>query len=678
MKIRKALACIYFAASMSGLLLTTICYSQEKTIDSLQLYIKNTKSDSLRSLAYIELTFNYLGQDTLKAKQNLWRARQILVNHNWDYNCGRLLEITSQYMFHIGKYDNALITSDSSIAFYQKAETSSDRNVAKDAAFRKAVVSADKGASYNLMNRTDEAIEAFLKGLQLYEQSDYPDADSEIAACCSNIATCYVSIQQYQKAMEYDLKAAKYFLKGGSDFEIAWAYLSVASDFTRLEKFDSSIVYFDKAETYVKTLNIASVNREFYGRKGQMFWTKGKWREAIPLYRIAYENAHQINTVVSESGYIRATADCYYNLNELKTAEEFALRSLDIDEKNNLSKEKRSVYNLLSLIYFKKKEYEKAYQYSKLYVAQNKLLNEEEQKAIVLELDRKYLNAEQEKKIVQLQDDKEIQRLSLNQRSLINYVLIGSLVGLVTLGLLAYRNFRHRQRFSIQQVELQARKISELEKDKQLVAVDSILQGQEEERSRMAKDLHDGLGGMLSGIKLSIGAMKGNVILTEYNSQLFTTALEQLDQSIIEMRRVAHSMMPEALVRLGLQQAIQDYCQGLSGAKSLQIKLQSHGLDERLNETLEIVIYRIVQELVNNIVKHAEATIVLVQLMKHNNNLNITIEDNGQGFDLQSAASVGGQGLKNVQYRVNYLKGQLDIQSIPGKGTSVHIDIIIP
>jgi len=203
-----------------------------------------------------------------------------------------------------------------------------------------------------------------------------------------------------------------------------------------------------------------------------------------------------------------------------------------------------------------------------------------------------------------------------------------------------------------------------------------LLKGQEEERSRMARDLHDGLGGMLSGVKLSLGAMKGNIILSEENGNLFSRVLDQLDHSINEMRRVAHNMMPEALVKLGLQQAIQDYCDGLAESITTKFKVQIHGLEKRMEESTEIVIYRIVQELLNNIVKHANATEVLVQLMRHDANLTITIEDNGNGFDVGSSENKG-SGLGNVRSRVDYLKGQMDIQSHPGKGTSIHIDFII-
>src|SRR5690606_6876594 len=126
--------------------------------------------------------------------------------------------------------------------------------------------------------------------------------------------------------------------------------------------------------------------------------------------------------------------------------------------------------------------------------------------------------------------------------------------------------------------KIQQAKIEELETEKQLLAAQSLLKGQEDERSRLAKDRHDGLGGMLSGVKLQLGAMKGNIILTQENSALFNSALEKLDQSISEMRRVAHNMMPETLVRLGLEQALQEYCDGLSQQQEFTIHCVFSGM----------------------------------------------------------------------------------------------------
>jgi signal transduction histidine kinase len=232
---------------------------------------------------------------------------------------------------------------------------------------------------------------------------------------------------------------------------------------------------------------------------------------------------------------------------------------------------------------------------------------------------------------------------------------------------LSYRTYKQKQ-------QLQQQQIKQLQNEKLLLATESILKGQEDERSRLAQDLHDGLGGMLSGVKLTLSAMKGNIILPEESARLFTKAFEQLDSSIGEMRRVAHNMMPEALVKLGLQQALQDYCDGINAVNGLSINCEFHGLENRLENTTEIIVYRIVQELLNNIIKHANASNVLVQVIKSDKELNITVEDNGNGFTKEEAGSKKGAGLKNIQSRVDYLKGELDIKSTPGKGTSVHIN----
>ena len=191
----------------------------------------------------------------------------------------------------------------------------------------------------------------------------------------------------------------------------------------------------------------------------------------------------------------------------------------------------------------------------------------------------------------------------------------------------------------------------------------------------MAKDLHDGLGGLLSGVKLQLGAMKGNLILSEEHGRIFNSALVKLDESISEMRRVAHNMMPEALMNLGLQQALQDYCDGLSVAQPFTINCEFHGLETRMDAATEVVVYRIVQELLNNAVKHSDASNILAQVMRNENNLTITVEDDGKGFDVTAVRQ--GAGLKNIRSRVDYLKGQMDVQSTLAKGTSIHIDCTI-
>jgi two-component system NarL family sensor kinase len=184
------------------------------------------------------------------------------------------------------------------------------------------------------------------------------------------------------------------------------------------------------------------------------------------------------------------------------------------------------------------------------------------------------------------------------------------------------------------------------------------------------------LGGMMSGIKYSLQSVKQNLIMTPENLQAFEHSMDMLDSSISEMRRVAHNMMPEALVRFGLDTALKDFCNEVDQTGALRVNYQSIGLaDEKIEQTISIIVYRIVQELINNTMKHAAATSALVQVSKTNEDITITVEDDGKGFNPAILQTVKGMGWNNIQSRIDYLKGKLDVRSEPGKGTSVHIEL---
>ncbi|WP_449439560.1 sensor histidine kinase [Pedobacter steynii] len=239
--------------------------------------------------------------------------------------------------------------------------------------------------------------------------------------------------------------------------------------------------------------------------------------------------------------------------------------------------------------------------------------------------------------------------------------------------MLVYRNYKHRQ-------NLQQAKIDELETEKQLTATEAVLKGEEQERTRLAKDLHDGLGGMLSGIKFSLSTMKENLIMTPDNAHAFERSIDMLDSSIQEMRRVAHNMMPEILVKYGLDTALKEFCAEVDRSSVLHVNYQSVGMQEAdITQTTSVTIYRIIQELLNNAIKHANAKNVLVQVHQSEQEklLAVTVEDDGNGFDTSLLKQANGMGWSNIQNRVEFLKGKIDVQSGPGKGTSVMIEINI-
>ena len=135
-------------------------------------------------------------------------------------------------------------------------------------------------------------------------------------------------------------------------------------------------------------------------------------------------------------------------------------------------------------------------------------------------------------------------------------------------------------------------------------------------------------------------------------------------------------MMPEALVKFGLDTALKDFCNDISNSGALQVSYQSIGVENAtIDQTTAITIYRIVQELINNTMKHAGAQTALVQLSKADSQMSVTVEDDGKGFDTAVLSGTRGIGWSSIQNRVEFLKGKLDVHSQPGKGTSVLIEL---
>jgi signal transduction histidine kinase len=287
-----------------------------------------------------------------------------------------------------------------------------------------------------------------------------------------------------------------------------------------------------------------------------------------------------------------------------------------------------------------------------------------------------YETDKQKQAIEQLKEEKEEQAEDVRQKALWNKVFIATSIVLLIFSYLGYKNFRNIKRIADQQQEIQQQKINELEKNKQLLARDAMLKGQEEERSRIAKDLHDGLGGFLSGTKLSFMNVKEKLLLSAENEILFNKSLNMLDHTINDLRKVARNLMPEALVKFGLNEALRDFCETIQSTAGTRIIYQQFGTIRTLDKSAEVFIYRIIQELVNNAIKHAEAREVLVQLTMGDDRIGIAVEDDGKGFD-KNDDSLHGAGLANVAYRVQYYNGTLDIVTSPGNGTSINIELMI-
>jgi two-component system, NarL family, sensor kinase len=188
--------------------------------------------------------------------------------------------------------------------------------------------------------------------------------------------------------------------------------------------------------------------------------------------------------------------------------------------------------------------------------------------------------------------------------------------------------------------------------------------------------LHDGVGQLLSAAKLNLSNLDSKLTSkTEEQLLAMQNALSLVDDSVKEVRSVSHNMMPNTLIKQGLASAVREFITKLGSAPTLKVDLEIIGLDTRLDNQVETVLYRVIQEIVNNIIKHANASQISMQLIRHDTELNIMIEDNGVGFDTNQLENFDGIGLKGIQTRIEFLNGSVHFDSTIGRGTTVIIDI---
>jgi signal transduction histidine kinase len=620
--------------------------------DSLLHILQSAKEDSnmVNLLLKINTAYNSDGQQD-SGFLYLERAQQLAEEKNIAAFIPRINTAFIQYYYNNSNYNKS---KEYALRNLNIAEKNHD-----DVLLAKAYNNIT--AVYNHFGNYKQAVDYSLKCLALSEKLK----DSiNFAARYATVSNTYLNLKQNDKTIFYAKKAIELALQFDQKEEL-WAGLNnVGSGYSGQHKMDSAIYFgtkqldFAQKEKYTEGIIYASINlcyRNFLN--GDL---SGVEKTLTTMNQ--FENQTADKTIIAEM-YI-AKSLSYILKGNYAPAKMLLDSSIALAIKVNAESALGNAYNTYAKLYFMQNKVKEAENYAYKYDSVQSVANLKELNFYIEDLGVQY---ETEKKETQI----KLQQSQLNQRSILNYFLATGIVALLLISLLGYRNYRNHQK-------LQQSKIDELESEKKLTATEAVLKGEEQERTRLAKDLHDGLGGMLSGIKFSLSNMKGNLIMTPDNAQAFERSIDMLDSSISEMRRVAHNMMPEVLVRYGLNVALSEFCSEITSSGVIHANYQSVGMDNvAIEQTTAITLYRVVQELVNNAIKHAAAKTVLVQVhaSELEKQLAVTVEDDGKGFDMAILQNSPGIGWSNIQNRVDFLKGKMDISSGQGKGTSVLIEI---
>jgi len=626
--------------------------AQQHLVDSITRELAQPMADSNRALSMMRLAIDYEVVDTTKAYNSYRDAIKFAQEKKLYYQLGRIFQNQSFLYSSAARYPECRSSLDTAVLYYQ-------RSTHPNARLWEANAYGDMANVLKLQNDLEQSVQYHLKCISSFELLDMPD---KLVIRYCNLSGVFGDLGEFKKQEEYAEKAVKTAQKTRKRQNLFMAYFMLSHSLTRQEKYNDAKIYLDSARVYADENANVDMLFSYYAITAQVFRSLNDLDSAFYYFQKAYAVSEKNKYSYGKAESLLQLGAVSILTNKYSDAESYLLNGIKQAESIGYYNMLDEGYKYLSDVYAVTGRYKQAYEYFQKYKEVNDSVVDLDSKKYATELEKKYESEKKDKQIV-------IQQSQLQKRKILNYILFGSAVALSMLSLLIYRNYNQKKK-------LQQQRISELEREKQLTATEAVLKGEEQERTRLAKDLHDGLGGMLSGIKYSFQTMKGNLVMTPDNLQAFERSMDMLDSSIREMRRVAHNMMPEALVKFGLDTALKDFCNDINQSGALQVNYQSIGMENvQVEQTTAITIYRIVQELINNTMKHAAAKTAIVQASKTNGAINITVEDDGKGFNPVILQQAGGMGWHNINSRIEYLKGSVDVQSGPGKGTSVHIEL---
>jgi signal transduction histidine kinase/tetratricopeptide (TPR) repeat protein len=525
-----------------------------------------------------------------------------------------------------------------------------------------------------------DAINRYIQALKLEEKLGN---QSRIADLYDLLGAVYYYQEIFPKSLEYNQKALSIYQNLNDTIKIAKALSHLGSLHLSREYCEKRTPDQIKAdqetalEYYLQSLNLLE-NENFkegivnawsnignlYRRMGDLDQALVYVQKAVVYYRET-KNKNRLPATLRMLGLI-------YN-KQMKYDQALAcmLESKEIGEQQKLTDGIQFLYEDVAQTYENLSDFRNSLKYYKKYMTLRDSVYNSEKSNQIFELETKY---QAEKK------QAEIEKLTLikQQSRLLISILVVTLLLVSLLGYTYFRNISSKKIIADQQLEIKEKQLLELEKERQLSAAKSVLQGEEAERSRLAGDLHDGLGGLLTGVKLKLSSMKENSIITSENLAHFNHALDLLDTSITEMRRVAHNLMPETLMHYGLRTALGDFIKQVEPEGLPIIRSSNFGTDLRYEKEIEITIYRITQELVTNAIKHSNAKQIDIQLFTELDRICVQVNDNGIGFDPQGPDHIkAGKGLKNIHDRVTAFNGRFELISQTGKGTECTIEFLI-
>lgn len=519
-----------------------------------------------------------------------------------------------------------------------------------------------KGVAYRLKGNLKIALKnlfasaALASGHKLYEQQ---------AEAYEEIANTYSTNNDLTNALLYNKKALQIIRLHGDDQQLAINLMNTGYNYYTLNELDAALQLYNEAEPIFDTIGLSIGKAYVTGNRALVYWKQGHFSIAERDLLKAIAMLRTFGDEFGMADFYNQLGRFYAGQNQKEKAIENTQKAYDIAKSLNLKEQMRDASLLLAELYEAKKKYKEAFGYQIQYVAYKDSIENTETTKQIADLRTEFEVSLKEKEIVLLEKRQLLNRI---------YIIVTVALLLFALLLLLYfrQRFKHTRLMAYNEQKQHDERINNLLSTQETKALESMVQGQENERKRLAQELHNHFGSLLATIKVNLSAIDEKVIS---NHHTLTTLV---DQACTDIRNLSHSMNMGIADNFGLVPALKELTLYLQQANGLEVEFSASMNQEQMSAENEIIIYRIVQELVSNVLKHAEASKLSILLTCFDKEflINILVQDNGKGFDIQKTQkNNSGMGLKSLRKMIAGLHGNIIFDSHPASGTTVNIDL---
>ena len=529
------------------------------------------------------------------------------------------------------------------------------------------------GASLNELGLSDKRIKLYMKLTPWAENIRDPRLSVFIS---TNLGISFYNLGLYEKAHQY-FAASEPIYRRIDVFRcqvagrLAFSACLLALD--SLNRMNSTLHQVEDSLTQV----FSSLKDQgmLYMLWGKYYTARQDFETALAQYDRTLRFMRENSLLFYVKDVYRGYGDAHAALGNYARAEAYYYRTIEESARHDDKKNQLLALRALAQLAERKSQHRQMSEYLTRYVALSDSVDLSAIKTRVNQLETEHRTEHQEREILSLEKRNYQAVLALERERFQGHLsLIASSSALILL-MLGGGIIYHRKQHKVEKLAQERNiRIQQLEHQQRTRMLSALIEGQEKERQRLASDLHDGLAGRLSGITFTLARFANDDRPPKTDD--IRRVLAHMNSSLNELRCIARNLTPQTLSEQGLKVALEDYCSSLDGSHS-RIVLQCYDTEDPPDASVNLTLYRIVQELIHNAVKYARASEILVQYIREGPRIEITVEDDGVGFDPVHLSSGSQMGLANIRTRVDYLNGTLEIQSAPGEGTTVWIEVVV-